>query len=101
MINTVIKGTDDELEFKGFKGRYLYMLAIGTISLIMLTFLLFAIGFSSLILLVIFFSFGIGMYFYVKILMNRYGKWGHIQSKHKGAKPHALIQNMPFYKMIK
>ena len=98
MINQVTKGVDDDIEFKGFKGRYFYQLAGAVLGLLMLVFLLYATGVSSILLLV--FA-GIALlcaYTYIKFQMDRNGKYGHIHSQHDA--PTNIIINAPFYKLI-
>ena len=78
MIIEVIKGVDDLIEFKGFKGRYFYMLAVTVVSLLVLTFILYSIGLNSVFLMVFALMMGIGAYIYIKFLMDKNGKYGHI-----------------------
>lgn len=100
MIQKVIKGVDDEIEFKGFKGRYFYLLAGVILGLLFLTFFLYMIGFSSFLLILFSVIAGVGAYMYIKILMDKNGKWGHIHQQHIHRKPNFLLHNKPFYKLI-
>lgn len=100
MIQKVIKGVDDEIEFKGFKGRYFYLLIGVILGLLFLTFLLYIIGFSSFLLIFFAIIIGVGAYMYIKFLMDNNGKWGHIHRQHKSRKPNFLLHNKPFYKQI-
>lgn len=100
MINTVIKGVDDDIEFQGFRGRYFYIFAASIVGLLLLTFILYAVGFSSFFLLAFSIFLGFGIYMYVKFLMDKNGKWGHLHLKHSN-KPHYILHNTPFYKLIK
>lgn len=100
MIQKVIKGVDDEIEFKGFKGRYFYILAGVILGLMFITFLLYIIGFSSFLLIFFDLIAGVGAYMYIKFLMDKNGKWGHIHSLHNSRKPNYLLHNKPFYKLI-
>ncbi|PWJ53416.1 uncharacterized protein DUF4133 [Dyadobacter jejuensis] len=99
MITEVIKGADDEIEFLGFKGRYFYRLVQMVITLILITFITYALGFNSLWLFIIMFGIGLMAYFYIENEMHSNHKHGHIHRKHKA--PKAIIQNKPFYKIIK
>lgn len=100
MIIEVIKGVDDLIEFKGFKGRYFYMLAVTVVSLLVLTFILYSIGLNSVFLMVFALMMGIGAYIYIKFLMDKNGKYGHIHAKHEQSGYH-LLHNVPFYKILK
>lgn len=100
MIQKVIKGVDDEIEFKGFKGRYFYLLVGSILGLLLLTFLLYIVGFSSFLLIFFAAIIGAGAYMYIKFLMDKNGKWGHIHSQHTSRKPNFLLHNTPFYKQI-
>ncbi len=101
MIINVIKGVDDEIEFKGFKGRYFYMLAIAEVSLLLVTFLCYALGLSHFLFLFVAFGIGIGIFFYIKSMQDKFGKDGHIKNQHENMKPKYLLINKPFYKMNK
>jgi hypothetical protein len=99
MQQQVIRGIDDEIEFKGFKGRYFYILAGITIGLLVVTFLLYAVGFNSIFLLFFSLTAAVGAYLYIKNLMDKNGKHGHIHASHNP--PTYIIQNEPFYKLIR
>ena len=98
MNTKVIKGVDDEIEFKGFKGRYFYQLAGSVIGLLTLIFLLYSIGFNSFFLLLIAGIAGIFAYTYIKLQMDKNGRYGHLHSKHNP--PRHIIISQPFYKLI-
>ena len=99
MITEIVKGVDDEIEFKGFKGRYFYRLCWFVGILLALTFLTYGAGGSSLLLFAVFGGVGIAGYMYIKHEMETNGKYGHIHKAH-GA-PKSIIQNQQFFKIIK
>ncbi len=99
MIKEVIKGTDDEIEFKGFKGRYFTRLVVYVLSLILITFFLYSIGLNSLIFFLIALAAGIGGFFYIRMEMEKNKKYGHIHKRH--SPPKNIIQDLPFYKFVK
>ena len=101
MIQKVIKGVDDEIEFKGFKGRYFYLLASSVMAILFITFLLYMVGFSSIWLLIISAASLAVISMYIKVEMGKNGKWGHIQHQHKNKKPTYILQNHAFYRLIK
>lgn len=98
MIHQVPRGVDDEIEFKGFKGRYFYQLAGTVLVLLLSVFLLYATGVSSIFLLVFAGVAGLCAYTYIKFQMDKYGKSGHIHARHDA--PSSIIINAPFYKLI-
>ncbi len=98
MIHQVPKGVDDEIEFKGFKGRYFYQLAGAMIGMLLVVFLLYATGMSSIWLLVFAGVAGLCAYTYVKFQMDKHGKYGHIHARHDA--PTSIIINAPFYKLV-
>jgi hypothetical protein len=100
MITEVIKGVDDAIEFKGFKGRYFYMLAGSIVSLLVLTFIMYSIGLNSIFLMAFALMIGIGAYMYIKFIMDKNGKYGHIHAKHQQSGLQ-LLHNVPFHKILK
>lgn len=99
MIFEVIKGTDDEIEFKGFKGRYFTRLVVFILSLILVTFFLYSIGLNSFLFFLIALIAGIGGFFYLRMEMEKNKKFGHIHKKH--LPPKNIIQDKPFYQFVK
>lgn len=93
-----MKGIDDEIEFKGFKGRYFYQLAGSVLGLLTLVFLLYTTGINSFILLFLAVGAGAFALTYIKGNMEKNGKYGHIHKQH-APPPHVII-NKPFHKLI-
>jgi Domain of unknown function (DUF4133) len=92
-IAEVIKGVDDEIEFKGFKGRYFYALAIYLVGILLLVFILYAMGFTSFILFFTAIVFaGVGV-FYIQTLNKKNGKYGHLRRQHRPPKHIIISQN--------
>lgn len=98
MKSSVNKGVDDEIEFKGFKGRYFYQLAGTVLALLTVIFLLYSMGGSSMYLLVFAGIAGLCAYTYIKFQMDRNGKYGHIHQQHSA--PSHIIINAPFYRLV-
>jgi Domain of unknown function (DUF4133) len=101
MITEVIKGVDSEIEFKGFFGQYFYLLASAIVGGLVLTFFLYIIGFSSIIVILFMLALVILAVFYIKNLQNKYGKYGRIQAKHSRMKPNNIILDKDFKILIK
>lgn len=98
MREHITKGVDDEIEFKGFKGRYFYQLVGAVVGLLMLLFLLYIIGFSSIFLMLIMGGLALFAYTFIKARMQRNGRHGHIHSQHDA--PDHIIINKPFYRLL-
>ncbi|WP_028523243.1 DUF4133 domain-containing protein [Runella limosa] len=95
----VIKGADDEIEFKGFKGRYFYQLAFTILGIVLAVFLLYMFGSNSLLIIAVAAVTAVFSYTKIKLDMGKNGKYGHIHSKHQA--PESIIINEPFYKLVK
>jgi hypothetical protein len=101
MITEVIKGVDSEIEFKGFFGQYFYLLAGAVLGGLVLTFFLYIIGFSSIIVILFMLAIVISSVFYIKNLQDKYGKHGRTKAKHKAIKPNNIILDKDFKRIIK
>lgn len=99
MKSAVIKGVDDEIEFKGFKGRYFYQLAGLVIGVLVITFLLYGIGFTSFWLFAFMLLLGAAGFFYIRGQQEKNKKYGHIYKTHDA--PVSIVQNKQFYRFIK
>lgn len=99
MRSQVIKGVDDEIEFKGFKGRYFYQLVGVVIGVLLLTFLLYGIGFTSIWLFLFMLMLGSVGFFYIRSEQEKNKKFGHIYKTHNA--PVSIVQNKQFYRFIK
>ncbi len=77
------KSVDTDIEFKGYKGRYFYFLAGGVLISIFTLFFLYSIHVPVIITFPIGIILALVTIFYTKNLQDKFGKWGHIQSKHK------------------
>jgi CBS-domain-containing membrane protein len=96
MINEVVKGVDAEVEFKGFYGQYFYYLLAAVLGGMALTFFLYIIGFNSILVFVVMLIIVSIAVVYIKIMQEKYGRYGRIQAKHQGLKPRNIIFNKDF-----
>lgn len=96
MITEVVKGVDAEVEFKGFYGKYFYYLLSAVLAGLLLTFLLYIIGFNSILVFVMMLIIVLLAVVYIKIIQEKYGRWGRIQANHQGLKPRNIIFNKDF-----
>lgn len=96
MITEVVKGVDFEVEFKGFYGQYFYYLIGAVLGGLLLTFFLYIIGFNSMLVFVMMLVLVLLAVVYIKILQEKYGRYGRILAKHQGMKPKNIIFNKDF-----
>jgi Domain of unknown function (DUF4133) len=96
MISEVVKGVDAEVEFKGFYGQYLYYLLGAVLGGMAFTFFLYIIGFNSILVFVVMLIIVSIAVVYIKIMQEKYGRYGRIQAKHQGLKPRNIIFNKDF-----
>jgi Domain of unknown function (DUF4133) len=96
MINEIVKGVDAEVEFKGYYGQYFYYLLAAVLGGLALTFFLYIIGFNSILVFVVMLIIVMLAVVYIKILQEKYGRWGRIHAKYNGLKPKNIIFNKDF-----
>jgi hypothetical protein len=96
MIYEVVKGVDAEVEFKGFYGQYFYYLLAAVLGGMALTFFLYIIGFNSILVFVVMLIIVSIAVAYIKIMQEKFGRYGRIQAKHQGLKPRNIIFNKDF-----
>jgi Domain of unknown function (DUF4133) len=101
MIVEVHRGVDEEISFKGIKGRYLYMLAAGIGGTIILLLFLYMLGINSVFVFIGAFLICLFFYYQTKVLSDKYGANGHITNQHERLNPKAIIQNVPFHTILK
>ena len=96
----IFKGVDHEIEFKGLRGKYFYLGAIGGVGSIFSCLILVIIGIPSIVvflLLLLLLSATISAAFH---LSKKYGRWGMEKQPVQERKPHFIHQKMPFHKIV-
>ena len=101
MIIEVLKGVDAEIEFKGFSGVYFYYMAGAILGAILLTFILYIIGFNSILVVIFMLAMVIVIFVYINAVQSKYGRFGRIHAKHKSIKPTNIILDKDFKSFIK
>jgi Na+-transporting methylmalonyl-CoA/oxaloacetate decarboxylase gamma subunit len=97
---TIFKGVDNEIEFKGLRGKYFYFGAIGGVGSIFSCLILVIIGIPSVIvflLLILLLITSISAAFHFS---QKYGRWGMEKQPIQKRKPHFIHQGKPFHKII-
>lgn len=97
---TVFKGIDHEIEFKGLRGKYFYMGAIGTIASIFFCLVLVIVGVPSLWVFLLLLGLLTGSITLAFHFSNKYGRWGMDKQPIQQRKPHFIHQRKPFHKML-
>jgi hypothetical protein len=96
----IFKGVDHEIEFKGLRGKYFYMGAIGGVGSIFFCLVLVIIGIPSIIvffILLLLLLISVSGTFH---LNQKYGRWGMEKQPIQGRKSHFIHQRKPFHKII-
>ncbi len=95
------KGIDNEIEFRGLKGIYLYYAAGGIAGTVMLSLVLHVIGAPLILSLVILIG-GLCSSYFVAIHYNKtHGKWGFEKLPIKNLQPKILVRTKSIRKTIK
>ncbi len=94
---TIYRGIDNEIEFKGLKGRYFYLAAGGAVGCIMVTLLLHIVG-MPLGINIVFLCLGLGASYAVPTAYNKsHGRWGFDKLPVKNLQPRYVVR----YKSIR
>jgi 4-hydroxybenzoate polyprenyltransferase len=101
MIIEVHRGVDEQISFKGIKGRYLYMLGAGIGGTVVLLLFLYIIGINGIFVFIGAFLVSLYIYYQTKVLSDKHGAYGHLTSQHQRLNPKAIIQNVPFHKILR
>ena len=98
---TIYRGVDNEIEFKGLRGKYFYFSIGGAIGTIILTFILYLLG-LPIILVMIILALGLAAVYFLSYHYNGlYGRWGAEKLKVKQLQPKYIIRRDSYEKLIK
>lgn len=93
----IYRGIDNEIEFKGLKGRYFYLAAGGSVGAIMTTLLLHIIG-MPIAVNIVFLCLGLGASYAIPTAYNKsHGRWGFDKLPVKNLQPRHVVR----YKSIR
>jgi hypothetical protein len=96
----VFRGVDNEIEFKGLRGKHFYHAAVGIIASIFLTLFLYIIGLNPLLAISVLMLGGGSTLFYTYDANKRHGRYGEIKLAIKNQKPFFVYQNRSFARLI-
>lgn len=96
----VFRGVDNEIEFKGLRGKHFYYAAIGTVVSIFLTLFLYIIGLNPLLAISVLLLGAGSTLFYCYDANKRHGRWGEMKLAIKNQKPLFVYQNRSFARFI-
>ena len=89
------RGVDNEIEFKGFRGKYFYYAAACLVGAIFLTMMLYVFGVHIIITLVLLVTIGGGGVYYFHNQNETYGRWGDVKNSLKSLKPKGVVNKVP------
>jgi hypothetical protein len=93
----IYRGIDNEIEFRGLRGRYFYLAAGGCVGCIMLTLLLHILG-MPLPVSIVFLSLGLGVSYALPSAYNKsHGRWGFDKLPVRTMQPRHVVR----YKSIR
>ena len=75
-VYKINKGINKPIEFKGFKAQYIWYLATGLVSLLILFAILYIIGVNTYVCLAMILGLGAVLFMQVTKLSNKYGEHG-------------------------
>ena len=99
-VYPVYRGVDNELEFRGLRGKYFYYAVGGVIGGIFVTLLLYIFGVNLFLSLVLMLLLGGGVLFYAYSANKKYGRWGDVKQPIRTLKPHFVYQTRSFRQMV-
>ncbi|TAE39252.1 MAG: DUF4133 domain-containing protein [Runella slithyformis] len=96
----VFRGVDNEIEFKGLRGKYFYYAAVGIVVSIFLTLFLYIIGLNPLLAISVLLLGAGSTLFYTYDANKRHGRWGTVKLAVKNQKPFFVYQNRSFARLV-
>lgn len=96
----IFRGVDNEIEFRGLRGKHFYYAAVGIIASIFLTLFLYIIGLNTLIAISVLLISAGSTLFYTYDANKRHGRWGAIKLAVKNHKPFFVYQNRSFTRLV-
>lgn len=99
-VYPIFRGVDNELEFRGLRGKYFYYAVGGVIGSIFLTLVLYIVGVNLLVALVLLVATGGGALGYAYSANKKYGRWGDVKQPVRTLKPHFVSQTRSFRQVV-
>ncbi|HWW38146.1 DUF4133 domain-containing protein [Pedobacter sp.] len=92
-VYVINKGINKSIEFKGLKAQYIWYLGGGMLILLVLFAILYIVGVSQYICLVIVLAAGAGLVYKIYELSNKYGEHGMMKMMAKRSVPKLVKSN--------
>lgn len=94
------RGVDNEIEFRGLRGKYFYYAATSLVGAIFITMMLYVFGVPIIISLGFLVLIGGGGVYYFTEQNKKHGRWGEVKSSLKGLKPGGVINKVPINQLM-
>lgn len=94
------RGVDNEIEFRGLRGKHFYSAAISVIGTLFLGLFLYMVGIPPLLTLLLLGVGGSGALWYIFRNNKRYGRWGTVKQTVRAQKPNFVCQHHSFGQLI-
>ena len=89
------RGVDNEIEFRGFRGKYFYYAAACLVGAIFLTMMMYVFGVNIIVTLFLLVSIGGGGVYYFHQQNEKFGRWGDVKNSLKSLKPRGVVNKVP------
>jgi hypothetical protein len=97
---TIHRGVDNEIEFRGLRGKHFYHAAICVIATLFLGLFLYMVGVPPLLTLTFLSVAGSSALWLIFRNNKRYGRWGAVKQTVRAHKPHFVCQYQSFGQLI-
>ncbi len=97
---TIHRGVDNEIEFRGLRGKHFYYAAICVIGTLFLGLFLYMLGVPPLLTLLFLSMAGSGTLWFIFRNNKRYGRWGNVKQSVRSQKPSFVCQYQSFGQLI-
>ena len=94
------RGVDNEIEFRGLRGKHFYYAAICVIATLFLGLFLYIMGLNPLLTLLCLGIGGSGAMWFIFRNNKRYGRWGDVKQTVQAQKPNFVCQHRSFGQLI-
>ena len=96
----VFRGADNEIEFRGLRGRYFYYAAGGLVASVFATLLGYVLGAPILLAILLLLLGSSGTLFWCYSRNNKFGRWGAVKQQVRQLKPAYVCQYHAFNRLI-
>lgn len=94
------RGVDNEIEFRGLRGKHFYYAAICVIATLFMGLFLYMVGMPPVLTLAFLGVVGGATLWFIFRNNKRYGRWGDVKQSVRAQKPHFVCQYQSFQHLI-